>query len=80
MSIFVKFKRYIMPKKLTDKQKRSNKLLKKCKKHLKESKDYWLNLKLNHIIIMIEKNIDPDIKDLESKFKKALGIKGKNDE
>lgn len=69
-----------MPKKLTDKQKRSNKLLKKCKKHLKESKDYWLNLKLNHIIIMIEKNIDPDIKDLESKFKKALGIKGKNDE
>ncbi len=74
---FVKFKRYIMAKKLTDKQKRSNKLLKKCKKHLKESKDYWLNLKLNHIIIMIEKNVDEDISSLENKFENALGIKRK---
>jgi hypothetical protein len=64
-----------MPKKLTIEQKQANKLLKKCKKALKESKDYWLNLKLNHIIIMIEKGIDPDIKDLESKFDKAMGIK-----
>ena len=65
-----------MAKKLTDEQKKLNKILRKSKKHLSETSDPLLEIKLKHIISVIEKDISVDADVLKEMLKGALEFKG----
>lgn len=65
-----------MAKKLTDEQKKLNKILRKSKKHLSETSDDILKIKLKHIISLIEKDISVDAYVLKEMLKGALEFKG----